>query len=242
MTANSFCAAALWEGVEVLLGTEVTGIEIERGCVRGVVTTKGTLATEAVVNVAGPWGARIARMAGAEIPIAPSRHPVLVLERAPAWRSPTPVWGDLVTGWYFKPEGAHGIMVGCLSEIEKDRNVDVDGYAPKVQPDETLRYSQAIAQRFPVMLEGSATASWAGLYDVTPDGLPVIGAVPHVSGFFCAVGFSGHGFKTAPAVGRIIAEIVTTGASQTYDIDLFRYDRFKENELEHSRYAYHIIG
>lgn len=70
----------------------------------------------------------------------------------------------------------------------------------------------------------------------------MIDSLPGAAGFYCAVGFSGHGFKTAPAVGTILAELATTGASQTYDIGIFRYDRFKEKKLEHSRYAYHISG
>lgn len=92
------------------------------------------------------------------------------------------------------------------------------------------------------MADGTATGSWAGLYDVTPDGLPVIAEIPEVKGFFCAVGFSGHGFKTAPAVGVILAELVTKGACESYDISIFRPGRFREDSLTHSRYPFHIIG
>ncbi len=111
-----------------------------------------------------------------------------------------------------------------------------------MQPEETLRYTEAVLHRFPAMADGTATGSWAGLYDVTPDGLPVIGEIPGIEGFYCAVGLRGHGFKTAPAVGTILAELVTQGASRTYDISLFRHGRFSERALTHSRYAYHIIG
>jgi sarcosine oxidase subunit beta len=241
-TANSYAAAAEREGVTIRRGTEVTGLRVEAGRIRGVETAQGPISTGAVVNVAGPWGARIAAFAGVEIPISPSRHPVLILDRPPAWRQSTPVWGDLVRGWYFKPEGPHGLMIGCLAESDGDRDVDIEGYAVKIQHEETLRYTEPVLHRFPVMANGTATGSWAGLYDVTPDGLPVIAEIPEVKGFFCAIGFSGHGFKTAPAVGVILAELVTNGACETYDISIFRPGRFRDGGTAGSRYPFHIIG
>lgn len=235
-TAGSYAAAAEREGVTIRRDTKVTGLRVKAGRIRGVETAQGPISTGTVVNVAGPWGARIASFAGVEIPISPRRHPVLVLDRPPAWRGPTPVWGDLVRGWYFKPEGPHGFAIGCLAEIEGDRDVDFEGYAVRIQHEETLRYTEPVLHRFPVMADATATGSWAGLYDVTPDGLPVIAEIPEVKGFFCAVGFSRHGFKTAPAVGVILAELVTKGACQTYDISIFHPRRFRDGSHTRSRY------
>jgi sarcosine oxidase subunit beta len=97
-------------------------------------------------------------------------------------------------------------------------------------------------QRFPVMGSGLAHKGWAGLYDVTPDWQPVIDRIPEVDGFYCAVGFSGHGFKIGPAVGRIVAELVVDGVCKSYDIGLFRYARFQENRSSRGAYAYGIVG
>jgi glycine/D-amino acid oxidase-like deaminating enzyme len=242
LVANSFAAAAEREGAEILRTTEVTGITVAGGRVRAVITNKGVIATERVANIAGPWGKRIAAMAGVDLPITASRHPVLVVDRPHEWRTPTPVCGDLVTGWYFKPEGRHGMMAGSLTEVEADTNVVIETYSMRTSYDETVPYSEAMLHRFPVMANGTTTAGWAGLYDVTPDGLPVIDQIPGVDGFFCAVGWNGHGFKTSPATGALMAELITTGACSTYDISIFRYNRFAERSTVRTKAAYAIIG
>jgi sarcosine oxidase subunit beta len=242
LVANSFAAAAEREGVEIMRMTEVTGLKVEHGRIRGVVTSKGEIATDKVANIAGPWGRRIANMAGVDLPITASRHPVLVLERPQTWRTPTPVWSDMVKGWYFKPEGRHGMMIGCLTETEADTNVVIETYSMKTSYEETVPYSEAILHRFPVMEDGSATTGWAGLYDVTPDGLPVIDEIPGIEGFFCAVGWNGHGFKTSPATGALMAELITSGACTKYDISIFRYNRFAEHSTVRTKAAYAIIG
>jgi sarcosine oxidase subunit beta len=242
LVANSFAVAAEREGVTILRNTEVVAINTRAGSVCGVVTSKGSISTEKVANIAGPWGKRIANMVGVDIPLTASRHPVVVLARPPGWRAPTPVWADLVTGWYFKPESRHSIMVGSLTEVEADRNVDIETYNSRTSYDETVPYSEGILHRFPVMGDGGVTSSWAGLYDVTPDGLPVIDAIPEVKGFFCAVGWNGHGFKTSPALGALMAELITTGQCRRYDISIFRHDRFDGHSRTGSKSKYAIIG
>jgi sarcosine oxidase subunit beta len=242
LAANSFCEAAERAGVDVLRRTTVTGLRVEQGRMQGVLTDKGEISTNVAVNIAGPWGAKIAAMAGVEIPMVPCRHPVVILQRPPQWRNRTPVWADLVRGWYYKPEGVHGMMVGCLTEKAQDQNADIDTYATTVQYEETVLYSESILRRFPVMEQGLVQGGWAGLYDVTPDGQPVIDRIEGLEGFYCAVGFSGHGFKIGPAVGTIVAELVTEGACRTYDISIFRHGRFREGKLNETAYAYTIVG
>jgi sarcosine oxidase subunit beta len=242
LAANSFCEAAQSLGVEVLRKTTVTGLQLESGRIRGVLTNGGAISTDVAINVAGPWAAGIAAMAGIEIPIGPSRHPVVILQRPPHWRGRTPVWADLITGWYFKPEGQHALMVGCLSEVEKDRNVNIETHATNVDYEETVKFSEAAVRRFPVMEEGLMQGGWAGLYDMTPDSQPVIDRIEEVPGFYCACGFSGHGFKLGPAVGRIMSDLVLEGSCASYDLRMFRHGRFREGKLASSAYAYGIIG
>jgi sarcosine oxidase subunit beta len=242
LAANSFCEAARSLGVEVQRKTAVTGIRLEGGQIRGVLTDRGEISTDTAINVAGPWARAIAAMAGIEIPISPGRHPVVILQRPPQWRGRTPVWADLITGWYFKPEGQHAMMAGCLSEVEKDRNVNIETHATNVHYEETVKFSEATLRRFPVMEQGLAQGGWAGIYDMTPGGQPVIDRIEEVPGFYCACGFSGHGFKLAPAVGRIMSDLVLEGSCASYDIRVFRHTRFREGELTRSAYAYGIIG
>lgn len=242
LAANSFAEAAKGLGVDVRQRTEVTGLKIERGKIQGVRTTTGDLAAPTVINVAGPWGGKIAAMAGAEIPIIPSRHPVVLLQRPPQWRQPTPVWCDLINGAYFKPEGRAGILIGSIKPEEGEVRSDVETFAERPSYEEVAAFSETIMKRFPVMREGQAQGGWAGLYDVTPDWQPVIDQVAEVQGFYCAVGFSGHGFKLGPAVGRIMAELVVEGQCKSYDISVFRYGRFREGKLSHGQYKYSIVG
>lgn len=242
LAANSYCEAAQRHGAEVWLRTAVTGLRIENGKILGVSTTRGDIAAPVVINVAGPWGSEIAAMAGAQIPIVPSRHPVVLMHRPPQWRNPTPVWADLVKGAYFKPEGPAGILLGSLRPEEGEVRADVELFSQTISYEEVAAFSEPVVERFPVMSEGLAQGGWAGLYDVTPDWQPVIDRIPGVEGFYCAVGFSGHGFKLGPAVGRILWELVLEGTCRSYDIGVFRYNRFQEGELTRGRYRYSIIG
>jgi sarcosine oxidase subunit beta len=66
---------------------------------------------------------------------------------------------------------------------------------------------------------------WAGLYDITPDDNPIIGALPTVQGLWCAIGFSGHGFQQGPTVGRILSELILDGQTD-FDLSPFAHDRF----------------
>ena len=240
LATNSFADAARALGVEILQRTTVTALRIEGGRMAGVTTDKGDISAGVVVNAAGPWGAKLAADAGVSVPLTVTRHPVVVMQRPPAWRAPTPVWGDLIGGWYFKPDGESGIMVGSVRDDH--RSVGADDYNQTPTHEEIATASAAIVRRFPVMEDGTARKGWAGVYDVTPDSQPVIDAVARVPGFFCAFGFSGHGFKIAPAVGRIVADLVLDGRCTRYDTGLFRHDRFDAGDLHQSGYSYSIIG
>ncbi|PYR56999.1 MAG: hypothetical protein DMF85_14905 [Acidobacteria bacterium] len=240
LAANSFADAAKRLGVAIVKRTTVTALRMEQGRIAGVVTDKEEIASPIVVNVAGPWGARLAAIAGVEIPLTVTRHPVVVMQRPRTWRTRTPVWADLVGGSYFKPDGDTGIMVGSVQNDH--RSVDADAYVETATHDEIAAASSAIVRRFPIMEDGTASKGWAGLYDVTPDSQPVIDRIEQVPGFFCAVGFSGHGFKISPAVGRIVSDLVLDGECRHYDIAVFRHDRFKTGDLHQSGYAYSIVG
>lgn len=240
LATSSFAEAAQRHGVTVLQKTEVTGLSIEPDRITGVMTSAGAISTPVVINVAGVWGDDIAAMAGAHVPISVSRHPVVIVQRPPKWRTQTPVWLDLATGWYFKPERQAVMMVGSLADIDETADRENHATTPTFQEVET--FSAAILRRFPVMEEGAAQGGWAGLYDVTPDWQPVIDRVPHVGGFYCVCGFSGHGFKTAPAVGNAVAELVLDGKCRTYDLEIFRYSRFEEHQSSRGAYAFGIVG
>ena len=92
------------------------------------------------------------------------------------------------------------------------------------------------------MYEGRFLGGWAGLFTVTPDWHPIMDRVADVDGLYCAVGFSGHGFKLSPMVGVCMAEFIAAGEATTFDITPFRMTRFQEGDLLRSRYRYNVLA
>jgi len=89
----------------------------------------------------------------------------------------------------------------------------------------------SLIQRMPPFAGLTPVEGWAGLYEMTPDHNPIIGGHPDADGFLLANGFSGHGLMMAPATGKAIAELITTGTSRTFDISDFTFDRFRTGAL-----------
>ena len=97
-------------------------------------------------------------------------------------------------------------------------------------------------QRYPAMEHSASTTSYAALYAITPDWHPVIDEMIPDSGLFICAGFSGHGFKLGPAVGSMVADMVTGQDRSGLDRSLFRLSRFEEGEPVAGRYEYSIAG
>ena len=109
--------------------------------------------------------------------------------------------------------------------------MDPDHYNEGADPDEVLRNAELIAQRFPAMEHGLSMGGYSGVYDNTPDHQPVLGAVAEYAGLFVDFGWSGHGFKHAPAVGDILAQVVLDGHAPGWDLEPFRWSRFRDGAL-----------
>jgi glycine/D-amino acid oxidase-like deaminating enzyme len=83
---------------------------------------------------------------------------------------------------------------------------------------------------------------WSGLFTTTPDWHPILDAVPGVGGLYCAIGFSGHGFKLSPAIGKAMAELVIEGQGRDVDLSPLRFNRFAEGDLLESSYRYRVLA
>jgi sarcosine oxidase subunit beta len=224
-----FARAARAAGVEILRETEVVGVEVTGGQVSGVRTTRGPIATPVVVNAAGAWAGLIGRMAGVAIPIEPLRRHIFLAQPAggDSWdaaaaRGLVPKSRILVidvgTSFYFHREGGRLLFgMGDPSETA--------GFDTTVRWDFLPEVIEVATRRLPALTDAEISHAWAGLYEMTPDAMPVIGPAPGCEGFQVIAGFSGHGFQHSPAAGRILADLIA-GADPAMDLGPFALDRF----------------
>lgn len=229
MAAMGFANTARRLGVRIEEQTRVTGIRVEGGKVRGVDTTRGQIDAPVVIDVAGPWSAEVAAMAGFDLPVSPVRRQVFVSARFDPIPKPVPMILDIDTAFYFRGEGP-GILMGMSDPDEPPSyNLNWDySFMEKV-------IEQAM-HRAPILEECEINRGWGGLYDITPDDNPIIGALPGAEGFFCAIGFSGHGFQQAPTVGRILSELILDGHTD-FDLSPFAHDRFQNIQGKAERFV-----
>jgi sarcosine oxidase subunit beta len=101
---------------------------------------------------------------------------------------------------------------------------------------------EKLARRIPAMSDAYFRGGWAGLFTTTPDWHPILDRAPGIDGLYCAVGFSGHGFKLSPMIGQTMAELVARGEATTIDISPLRFSRFEEGDLMESSYRYRVLA
>ena len=218
MAAMGFANAARRLGVRIEEQTRVTDICLGDGKVRGVETTRGRISAPVVVNVAGPWGGEVARMAGFDLPVQPYRRQVFTTKAFDPIPKPVPMILDIEPAFYFRGEGP-GVLMGMSDPHEPS------SFKTHVDYVFMERVIEAAIHRAPLLEHAEILRGWGGLYAITPDDNPIIGPLPGASGLFCAIGFSGHGFQQAPTVGRILSELILDGGTD-FDLSPFAHDRF----------------
>jgi len=200
--------------------TEVTGVHVEGGKVRGVQTNQGDLAVPIVINAAGPWSGKIGRLAGRKYPVLPYRRQVFVTKAFEAIANPIPLILDFDSLFYFREEGPAILMGKSDPDEPSSFSVSVDrGFMETV--------IEAACHRVPVLSSAKIAKGWGGLYTITPDENPIIGEDPNIEGFYNAIGFSGHGFQHGPAVGQLLSDLIVHGSTE-YDLAPFFLERFKQ--------------
>ena len=218
-----YATAARRLGARLREGVEVTGIDIAAGRVQGVRTSAGDIATRLVINCAGPWAASIGRMAGLEIPVLPYRRHIAVTGAFPAVPRSTPMTVDFHTSLYFHPEG-DGVLMGMSDRTEPP------AYLTDVNWDFLEKMFEQAARRAPALAGAGVKTAWAGLYESTPDHQAILGPIAEIEGFWCAAGFSGHGFMQAPAAALLVTQLLLDKKSEI-DISSFAFERFARGAL-----------
>jgi glycine/D-amino acid oxidase-like deaminating enzyme len=238
MTAQAFAVSARAAGVRIRQGTTVTGLLVDGDRVTGVRLADGSEIWAGTVVVAtGVWTKPFLARYGVDVPIRVVREQIVTI--APGIEvGPVPVFSDLVSLQYVRPEVGGDILFGNsdLSEVEE---ADPDNYLNRATDTFVDLTVDKVGTRFPGFTDAAISSSYAGCYDVTPDWNPVI-STTSLGGLVVAAGFSGHGFKIAPAVGRLVADLVVDGHSSDPRIPHsdFRLTRFAEGDLLKSPYPY----
>jgi glycine cleavage system aminomethyltransferase T/glycine/D-amino acid oxidase-like deaminating enzyme len=211
----------------VSAGTEVLGIDVEDGVVRRVRTDRGIIETDVLVVCCGVWSPRIARMAGATIPLVPAVHQMIDVGPVPAFAGTVgeiafPIVRDMDTGMY---ERQHGGELEIGSYAHRPILVDPDDIPsnaaaalsptelPFTQDDFDPQLEHALELMPSVLSDESVGIKYAinGLLSLTPDGLPVLGETPEARNLWCAAAIL---IKEAPGIARAVAEWMTDGCPE----------------------------
>jgi heterotetrameric sarcosine oxidase beta subunit len=222
-----FAKAAQKAGAQIYRDTEVTSINTGAERAKSVETSQGLISTSTIVNAAGPYVRDVGRMAGIDLPVLPFRRHIFITEPFPP-NSNVPLSKvmviDFETTFYFHREGA-GMLFGMSDRDEPS------SYNTTVSWEFLEKITRTAIKRLPALEDAGIAHAWAGLYEMTPDAMPIIGPTP-IEGLYVIGGFSGHGFQHSPAAGRVLAEIIASGRAENFDGSPFSLDRFANDSRE----------
>jgi glycine/D-amino acid oxidase-like deaminating enzyme len=237
LALTAFARNARRLGATLREGVEVTGLTRDgTGRITGVTTAQGPLAAGVVISAQNIWSRELAAWTGVALPLTLSRHAVFTLEAPVPYTRALPVLKDLASPakLYMRGYGGTQLLVGDGNEGETIAAPDTE--QADVPLDYVAEIGEQVAHRMPAFADAGLASSWTGVYDVTPDWNPVLGALPGIEGLQVAYGFSGHGFKLSPVIGRLLAQ---SALGLPTDIDLAPYSlsRFAAGQLLAGRYG-----
>ena len=234
LTTNSFIEAAKRNGATLIQNCEVTAIHTLRGKVTGVSTDKGDFDAPIVINAAGAWAKHVASLAGIDVPLETWTHDVAFLHR-PQSLGRIPACIDDVVNCYFRPEGSALILAAGEDESLRGEPPDAEDQTPT--PTFLEKLIGQIIQRIPKIEESGLHSIHVGRDGITPDQRAIYSKTD-LNGFYLACGLSGTGFKTSPAAGASLVELILDGKPKTVDITPFRFERFAEGKPLEGEFGY----
>ena len=217
VVVQGYARAAVERGAEIAQSTAATRILVSDGCVTGVETADGIVATERVICAAGVWSRELAATVGVDLPIERERRWMFFTDETPDFPAELPLTIDFSTGFYFHREGDALVFGG--------REQSLEDLAPLA------------VRRVPRLEEIAVRSSWWGYYEMTPDHNAVVGESEQPAGLFYATGFSGHGFQQGPVIGEHLAELAL-GRPTTFDLEPFSLTRFEHG---HARVERNVV-
>jgi len=241
-TTHCFAKRARDYGATIREGVAVTRILTQNGRVTGVQTTQGDVHAAIVVLAANVWSMALAQAIGIALPIMATRHPMTVLRRPHDFggrQGLHAVGLDLTRHIYLRPDLGGVTLVGSTEDVFVAS--DPDNYAQGLTEEEIAHFRRMAGRSIPALARAVPRGGWAGIYDDTPDYHPILDRLAAYEGLYCAVGFSGHGFKLSPIVGEWMAQFILTG-NKPDDLQYFAYDRFAEGKEIRPRYTSGVLG
>ncbi len=235
-----FARAAKRLGATINTFTEVIGINVRNKEIQSVITSKGKIKTDFVVDAAGPWSSFIGKMVGLDIPVKPRRGQIIVTEPQPLSQ-----WRYILDAEYLVTESEEAIAkskdprirLGVASSLIQHQrgnwtigaSKDFLGFDDQTTP-ETLTYLTKRAVKFlPKLRLANCIRTFAGLRPYPADGLPILGKADNVSGFIIATGHAGEGLVLSPITGKLISELITKNKT-SIPIDTISYSRFENKK------------
>lgn len=229
----SLAKGARQMGVTIQEGVEVTGIQIKGGRAIGVLTDKGPVESEYVVNCAGMWARHIGKMAGVEIPLQAAEHYYLITEPVEGASLTLPVLEDVDRYAYYREE-VGGVMLGLFEPVAVPwgtRGIPKDFAFGEIQPDwdRMMPYIEDAMLRVPSLQEARVRKLFCGPESFTPDMNFLLGEAPEVRNFYVAAGMNSLGILLGGGVGQVLAEWIQTGHPpvDVSEISLDRMLRFQ---------------
>ena len=236
-TVHAYAGAAKKHGAEVIEHNRV--LELNQ-TVDGweVVTEKGTIHTEHVVNAAGLWAKQVGRMAGIELPVSPLNHHYLISDTIPELEEldfEVPMTVDL-EGFTYMRQDQKGILLGIYEVDHQHWNMDGApwDYGFELQQEDTDRIEHELTlgfERYPALQEVGVKTWVNGAFTFSPDGNPLVGPLRGKPGYWCACAVMA-GFLQGGGVGKSLAEWMIHGEPEAdvYGMDVARYGGFAENK------------
>ncbi|WBW95557.1 NAD(P)/FAD-dependent oxidoreductase [Oceanirhabdus sp. W0125-5] len=222
LATDAFAVAAKRLGVNFYTDTEVIEIKTKSKKIQSVITTKGEIFTEVVVNAAGGYSKEIANMVGVELPVFSERHQILVTEPVEPILKPMVMSFSLNIYCQQTPHGSFIMGRGDSNEPKDLRTTSSWQFLDEM--------SKTVTELLPPLGKLRVIRQWAGLYNITPDKQPILGPIKEIEGFYQAIGYSGHGFMLAPITGILLAEQIL-GEKTSIDVSMLDKDRFERGEL-----------
>ncbi|MBN1148186.1 MAG: FAD-dependent oxidoreductase [Anaerolineales bacterium] len=235
-------------GVKIFEETEVTGVKTSKGRVSGVVTDKGEIEAEVVVNAAGMWGRQVGRMAGVDVPLQANEHYYLITEPIEGVHPDLPVIEDPDHYSYIREE-VGGLMVGLFEPLAAPwavQGIPKDFAFGEIRPDwdRMMPYIEAAMERIPVSKNAGVHKFFCGPESFTPDLSLVMGEAPGLKNFYVAAGLNSLGILLGGGVGQVMAQWIADGypSVDVSEIDIRRFMPFQSNPRYLQARAAEILG